>query len=105
MKEFLSFLGKLIGIVGKAGKVWGQGLTLLPHLVEIMMFVQTLRGEGSGQEKRKIAIDLFRELLEAEGKIAKPLTPALTAALEVAIGECIDAGIALDKVIVEIKAS
>ena len=103
MKEFFAFLGKLLGFAGRAGKGWGHGLALLPHLVQIMMFVQALRGRGTGPEKRKIAIDLFRELLEAEGYIAKPLSPELKAAFEEAIGACVDAGITLDKVIGALK--
>jgi len=67
------------------------------------MFVQALRGQGNGQEKRQAAIDLFHEVLEAQ--IARPVSPELHAALETAIGECIDAGMALDKVVTEIKHS
>ena len=69
------------------------------------MFVQALRGQGNGQEKRQAAIDLFHEVLEAEAQIARPVSPELHAALETAIGECIDAGMALDKVVTEIKHS
>ncbi len=104
MKEFFSFLGKLIGLVGKGGKLWGQGLALLPHLVQIMMFVQAIHGPGTGPEKRKAAIDLFRELVLAEAHVGKPLSPELVAKLEVLIGAIIDAGVALDKFIAEIKA-
>jgi hypothetical protein len=104
VKEFFSFLGKLIGIVGKGSKLWGQGLALLPHLVQIMMAVQMLHGPGTGAEKRALAIKLFRELLAAEGHLAKPLSPELAAVLENAIGACVDAGMALDKVIATIKA-
>lgn len=104
MKEFFSFLGRLIGLVGKGGKLWGQGLALLPHLVQIMMFVQALRGQGTGAEKRALAIKLFREVLAAEGHLAKPLSPELAAKLETLIGAIIDAGVALDKFIAELKA-
>ncbi len=105
MKEFFSFLGKLIGLVGKGGKLWGQGLALLPHLVQVIMIVQALKGPGTGAEKRKLAIDLFREAVLAEAHVTKPLAPELVVALEDAIGKCIDTGIALDKVYDTIKAT
>ncbi len=105
MKDFFSFLGKLIGLVGKGGKRWGQGLALLPHLVQIMMAVQMLHGPGTGAEKRATAIKLFREVVLAEAHVAKPLSPALVAKLETAIGTLADAGIALDQVYDEIKAT
>jgi hypothetical protein len=105
MKDFFSFLGRLLGLVGKAGKAWGTGIALLPHLAQIIMFVQALRGQGTGADKRKQAIELFHELLVAEGIITGAgVSPALHDALTTAVGECVDAAIALDKVIAAIKA-
>jgi hypothetical protein len=99
MKTILRVIGKILGFLGKADSTWGKGLALLEPLASIVTLVQAIKGPGNGQEKRKLAIELFEQFLIVEGILAKPLPPDLQAELRAVVGEGVDFVIALGKVL------